>query len=105
MTFDGGAEDFLPGLLRQVRGGLEDVFSNDDPANWCVDGDPAVFPWSCTVGETPITAVLEHFNLSVTRLERNESSRGYAGGVGGGGDRRHPCDGRNTAVLPHPPAL
>ncbi|MEE2828940.1 MAG: lamin tail domain-containing protein [Myxococcota bacterium] len=51
VTFDGGAEDFLPGLPRQARDGLEDASSNDDPANWCVDGDPAAFPWSCTVGE------------------------------------------------------
>lgn len=51
VTFDGGTEDFLPGLPRQLRAGLEDASSNDDPASWCVDGDPASFPWSCTVGE------------------------------------------------------
>ena len=51
VTFDGGDEQFLAGLPRQLRSDSESATSNDDPTSWCVGGNPEEFPWSCTVGD------------------------------------------------------
>jgi len=51
ISFDGGAENFEPGMSRQLRTDSEDPTLNDDPNNWCVSAAVEDFPWSCSVDE------------------------------------------------------